>query len=372
MAAVLPAQSKRLSFSSDVLHRPNHLPSQETLTAFSAPSYDSYCRALEQLSAFTSQRFVKVEAAAGSRGDLSGDNNLKVVKRQYDSVKNTYMNLDIKDQYTDALLEGHPLENATERLNDAEDAIGSHAAILRANKDRVRQAEGQLAGQIGDLAKLCTKFGTAQGAAETSLQNLADLEQQAIDPLPPPGEGLDEAECRAMLASESAQAQALEASLASSEAEMSELRAAVAAEEDEVAALRAQVQAEEAMLQSRQAADHAPGMARFEEYLEWCEEHAALVSELSGVSLLSVDRDAIRLRINTIVDLSNTGAKASGIAEVDHLLLAHMDPVSGRLMEAEAVPSDMPMDRMLAQADGSLSLLVHALQAQCVTNLQAS
>lgn len=30
-----------------------------------------------------------------------------------------------------------------------------------------------------------------------------------------------------------------------------------------------QVQAEEAMLQSRQAADHAPGMARFEEYLEW-------------------------------------------------------------------------------------------------------
>lgn len=117
-----------------------------------------------------------------------------------------------------ALLEGHPLENATERLNDAEDAIGSHAAILRANKDRVRQvivvtgsccqlllfsclqcckaclpqAEGQLAGQIGDLAKLCTKFGTAQGAAETSLQNLADLEQQAIDPLPPPGEGLDE------------------------------------------------------------------------------------------------------------------------------------------------------------------------------------
>lgn len=67
------------------------------------------------------------------------------------------------------------------------------------------------------------------------------------------------------------------------------------------------------------------------------------------------------------------GAKASGIAEVDHLLLAHMDPVSGRLMEAEAVPSDMPMDRMLAQADGSLSLLVSCLFSQhCFSTVMSS
>ena len=52
------------------------------------------------------------------------------------------------------------------------------------------------------------------------------------------------------------------------------------------------------------------------------------------------------------------GATAGQTAEVDHLLLAHMDSGTGRLLGAQLVPPTMSLDVIVAQSKGSLASLV--------------
>lgn len=46
------------------------------------------------------------------------------------------------------------------------------------------------------------------------------------------------------------------------------------------------------------------------------------------------------------------------VAEVDHLLLAHMDAKTGKLLAADLVPPSMDLSHLVKQADGSLAVLV--------------
>lgn len=47
------------------------------------------------------ERFSQIEAAARSRVDQTGDSNPKAVQRHYDTLKNTYINLEMKEVFLD-------------------------------------------------------------------------------------------------------------------------------------------------------------------------------------------------------------------------------------------------------------------------------
>lgn len=51
-------------------------------------------------------------------------------------------------------------------------------------------------------------------------------------------------------------------------------------------------------------------------------------------------------------------AAGQRVAEVDHLLLTHVHPTTGRLQHAQLVPPTMPLDDVVDKADGSVGLLV--------------
>ncbi|KAK9792257.1 hypothetical protein WJX73_010371 [Symbiochloris irregularis] len=376
MAVTLP---NRFRFGEEGLQLPERLQSQDTLAAFSEPSYDTLFRAVQSITAAVEERFSRIEAAAHSRTDPSGESNPRVVKRQYDTLKNTFTNLDMRLSYLEALeAERRHDQESLRQLQDSEQELSRAETELKIVKKQSKELVAELVRQIDSLATLWTSFGSSQEAAEESLQMLDELEQQAavLQPLPTPAAGPDEAELRALLASEAAQARMQETALASTQAEITELQAARASEEVQVAALRAQVQASEDALQSSQAA--GAGTARFEEYLDWCEEMAELYTQLSGVSVLNVSGGMVRLRIHTTATASpassstpsRAGQGPECVGEVDHLLLAHMDVKTGRLLAADLVPPTMDLSPLVEQCNGSVATLVRIFQSSMTQKLQ--
>ncbi|KAK9829697.1 hypothetical protein WJX72_007407 [[Myrmecia] bisecta] len=350
--------------------------SQEVMQAVSDPTVDNFRRALQHLEVANYDRFVKIKDVAKEQAAGGGESDLRRLRRQFASLKNTFMHYDVKESFIDGLADGFPDGGEHDRLDEYEQEVHKNSEALRHNKENNAKVHQDIVALIEKIAATYSEFEANRDALVGQLDSLAkeSHEHQSAQPkpLPPLEDGPDEAACNALLSTEAAQARTLEAAIAAHEAEAEELTAAIYSEEEELQALRAQVQRAEA-LKSHKDKD-AEANTRFEEAAEWCDEAASLLTLLGGVSLLHVEEDAVHLLLSTTVNCSFEAAPDAGAHNVvQHELSMRLQPGTASLASVELRPADADVaDIGVAAVQGQrrLDFVVREVQARLAVCLR--
>ncbi|WIA38008.1 hypothetical protein OEZ86_001379 [Tetradesmus obliquus] len=350
----------------------------ETLAGANQDALNVLQQAVQELSAAAKQKQAQMlELAKQTAEQGIGDNDLKRLKRQFDSNKATYVNIDQKERFMKGL---YGLELDIEQLTAAKDQheqqLEREAEALRSLKAQNEQARAKLGSTAGSISQLYglveqTTAATASQLEATSavLQQAASSSKPAEDAAAEPGP--EQAEAQALVEAEAAEAKELERSIAAAEAELSELEARAAAGRQELTALRSEVERLELLASDRVKAADADSHTRSK--AQWCEDLLALRSKLSGLSVLSSSSSeevvlGICLKLPTArqpaVDAAGAAAAAVPIREVQHELQLQLLPSgsgSGVLLSgARLSPAAGDVRAFLdAAVDGSQVSLSH-------------
>ena len=76
------------------------------------------CRALQLLENGYQQRFEVIQKTSKEQSSAVGDADLRRLKRQFSSLKNTFLHYEVKDEFIAALADGLP--NGTEEIQLAQ------------------------------------------------------------------------------------------------------------------------------------------------------------------------------------------------------------------------------------------------------------
>uniref|UniRef100_A0A383VZ47 Uncharacterized protein n=1 Tax=Tetradesmus obliquus TaxID=3088 RepID=A0A383VZ47_TETOB len=349
----------------------------ETLAGANQDALNVLQQAVQELSAAAKQKQAQMlELAKQTAEQGIGDNDLKRLKRQFDSNKATYVNIDQKERFMKGL---YGLELDIEQLTAAKDQheqqLEREAEALRSLKAQNEQARAKLGSTAASISQLYglveqTTAATASQLEATSavLQQAASSSRPAEDAAAEPGP--EQAEAQALVEAEAAEAKELERSIAAAEAELSELEARAAAGRQELTALRSEVERLELLASDRVKAADADSHTRSK--AQWCEDLLALRSKLSGLSVLSSSSEEVVLGIclklptarQPAVDAAGAAAAAVPIREVQHELQLQLLPSSSGsgvlLSGAQLSPAAGDVRAFLdAAVDGSKVSLSH-------------
>ncbi|PSC68012.1 hypothetical protein C2E20_8356 [Micractinium conductrix] len=356
-------------------------PEPEALIqALRHPTVEGFSRALELLQGTARARFAAVQETAVEASDAVGEADLRRLKRQFSSLKNTFLHFEVKNEFLAELLDGRPHGDEGELLQHFEAEVEASVAHLRQLKAANEEAQGaitQVVGQIaaahdaferqraaltGELARLAAEVGAHEAGAEAHATALPELP-----------EGPGEAECHDALAASAAEARQLEAAIAAAQAEAEELGAAIAAEREEAEALRAQLGDLEG--QNAAAGERVESNARFLSTAQWCDEVAGTITQLGGLSLLHVQPDALHLKLVTAYPTAAVrGADPGPCATADHELSLQLLPGAGNTVYGVTLePADVevadiaeaaregrrPADFVVREVTARLGALLH-------------
>jgi hypothetical protein len=306
-----------------------------------APRFRS-CRALTILKEGYQGRFNIVQEKAREFSTEAGDADLRRLKRQFSSLKNTFLHYVVKDEFIAALADGLP--NGTEEIQLAsfEEQANRNIDDLRAFKAKNAEVQGEIAALIAQINVMLAETDRINTAATAETARLAEevaAAEGAAASLPPLSDGLDETACATALAEEAAIARDLETQLAAHMAELAQLESSLPGEREDADVAKAEL----AELQERQAAigDNAATGARFAGSAAWSEEASAILQSLGGVSILKALPDAIQLRLHTAYPAAVVAAGSLGDCRTGvHELLVKLDPASGSVAAATLTPAD--------------------------------
>lgn len=239
-------------------------------------------RALELLQGAAQQRFAAVQDGAAEQAEAVGEADLRRLKRQFSSLKNTFLHYEVKNEFlagaprragsssfepatsTPAhhfsrpppcrappaaeLLDGRPHGDEGELLQHFEAEVEASVAQLRQLKQANEEAQAGIAELVVRVAAAHDAFERQQAAVGGELARLQQevaQHQQSVGAgwvaLPELPEGPGEEECQVAMAAAAGQERELEAAIAAGVAEAEGLAAAIASEREEAEALRAQL-----------------------------------------------------------------------------------------------------------------------------------
>jgi hypothetical protein len=166
------------------------------------------------------QRFTIIEETAKEQSDAVGEADLRRLKRQFSSLKNTFLHYEVKEEFIAALADGLPNGTEEVQLAQFEEEVArnvQHLRALKANNEEAQVAICDLIDEIGGV--LQGLEGHRLDASEVLARLQQDAErhegEMAQLPLPPPlGEGPDEAQCQEAMAAAAAETRDLEAQIA--------------------------------------------------------------------------------------------------------------------------------------------------------------
>eukprot|EP00878_Enallax_costatus_P034510 GHUV01038269.1.p1 GENE.GHUV01038269.1~~GHUV01038269.1.p1 ORF type:complete len:322 (+),score=120.82 GHUV01038269.1:87-1052(+) len=266
-------------------------------------------KAVHDLSATTTQKQAQILALAKQSAEQGiGDNDFKRLKRQFDSNKATYVNIDQKQRFMRGLCDVElNIDNLSAIKDQHEQQQETESERLRSLKAQNEQARANLAStsasisQLYGLVEQATAATTAQLAATTNLlQQHASRRTPADNTSAEPGPGLVEAQ--AMLEAETTQTKELEQSIAAAETELSELEARAAAGRLDLAALRSEIERLEAL--ASDVARAADADSHIRDAAQWCDDLLLLMSQLGGLSIISSSGEQLLLGITVKVPTS--------------------------------------------------------------------
>lgn len=285
-----------------------------------------------------------------------GEADLRRMKRQFSSLKNTFLHYEVKDEFIAAVADGLP--NGTEeiQLAELEGEVARNVNALRALKAQNEETTREIEGRITDVLHVLEGADQARRSTSATLTALqqeleaAGREEAAMPP--PPGAGPDEQSCVEAAAAAAAETRDLEARIAALLAESAELEVAVASEREETEVVRAQL----AELQAQEAArgEQAEVGARFAPAEAWAEEAALLLGSLSGVSILRSGPEAMEVRLAAAYPTAAVAAGCVGAcATGSHELTLRLRLGDGAVVGAALTPADVDVDDVMeAAAEG--------------------
>ena len=168
-----------------------------------------------------------IQETAKEQSVSVGEADLRRMKRQFSSLKNTFLHYEVKDEFIAALADGLP--NGTEdiQLAQFEEEANRNIQLLRELKSRNLQKQEEISGLIDQVdagMKEVSQSSAATLSAMLELQSELEAFEQEIGQLDveiPPG--MTEEECEHAIAEEAVRASELEAELVSITGEIQQL-----------------------------------------------------------------------------------------------------------------------------------------------------
>ncbi|GAB4817515.1 hypothetical protein N2152v2_004561 [Parachlorella kessleri] len=300
------------------------------MAALEEPSVEAIERAVDSLQASTQQRLDAIEAAAREQSEAVGEADLRRLKRQFSSLKNTFLHYEVKQSFITGLTEGLPSGSEEAELQQVEQEVQTNVELLRGLKQQNEQVQQAIVELVDRIVDTRESFERHRSGVLTDLSRLQqDLQQHAElmqPPLPELPEGPGEEELRAALAAATATTREDEYKIAAELALAQELEAAVACEQAELDALKAQL----VELETRTAAQgqKVETDSRLRQALDRCETVSSLLSMLSGITVHHADPEEVHLRLRT-----------AGLPEHDLVLQLH--PGTRLVEQAALSPADV-------------------------------
>jgi hypothetical protein len=343
--------------------------------------------ALTILSESCETRSKYITEAATEQSASIGEADLRRLKRQFSSLKNTFTHYEVKDEFIAALADGLP--NGTEdiQLAQFEEEAARNIETLRKMKAANEQTQNELASVIAEIHQLLEDINIQNGHTQSIMNQVAHeiqedaLAQDAMPPLPANG-CTNEDSCQADLTEEAATAQSLEADIIAISNEIADVEAALEKEKEECNREEEKVSEAEALLE--ELVQRAQTLAKEEldstsidqkiqlennkKVLEaketaklkrlralsvWTEEAISLLQDLGGVVITghqaSRKGQPLEIQLTTTyptVPVLSTQDVPVACSKVEHRLLLQLD-LSGHVVEATLEPADVYLTDIL-------------------------
>ena len=367
----------------------------ELKAAQATPSYETFKSAFDKVVEVTEARIEAVKScAAGAAASGGGEGALRRLRDHFRSLKGSFMSLDTKEAFMEALQAGRPDGTESSLLTQAQSATAQSAEELRRNKRRKSELNDNITETIEGVCEEHAAFDAQKSALAAILSRLdsamrayddAFAEYNACGPnASAAGAGSkDKEEGLRDAIAEAKRGQA------NREQRLAQQRSQAREVEAEVEALRARVASARAQLADASAASAgSPPTAkkhRMEAHKTWLREQMAVMAAISGCAIVAASERALSLRLTTRADdaglamlASSPGQSAAATllegkefchtlaVEISATLPPTVASVTLRATNAgEALPPHADLVRAaVGAAPSCVPALVHALRAR--------
>ncbi|KDD72257.1 hypothetical protein H632_c3620p0, partial [Helicosporidium sp. ATCC 50920] len=163
-----PAVTKRLSFGdvSEEFGPRQQVAVSELLQGGQDLSMESLAQALRAVREAEASHLSGVQEMAVQASDEVGEADLRRLKRQFSSLKNTFIHFETKEAFLAALLDGLPDGSESEQLAQYEGELAATVSTLRSVKAANKGTQEEIAALISRIESLRDAFeGEAAGLA---------------------------------------------------------------------------------------------------------------------------------------------------------------------------------------------------------------
>ncbi|KAK2077119.1 hypothetical protein QBZ16_004753 [Prototheca wickerhamii] len=290
--------------------------------------------ALESLDAAVADHFKEVESTAIAKTTEAGEADLRRLKRQFGSLKSSFLHFEVKESFITSLLEGLPNGTEAEQLRMFEEELraikGSNKALaaeIEGLIEEVCEGQARLAGQLREIAGIAASVPVSEAAA------LGEAETDTED----------DAALAAELAAAQEEARRLESQLA---------EASSRAEDAEAGGAGLRARLAELALRGRRAR-RAPAQRAQRDRMQdeaskqlaaWATAATELCATLTGVSIRGWHDDGVDLVVQSFYP-TDTVASAQALRSLPCLSASHdvrvvLEPDSVLIKTVSLTPAD--------------------------------
>lgn len=322
----------------------------------------SFCSALKTFEEHCGTRRTTIEQAAKEQSVSVGEADLRRMKRQFSSLKNTFLHYEVKDEFIAALADGLP--NGTEdiQLQQFEDEAQRNIEMLREWKSKNLAKQEEIQGLIDAVD---TVMGEVDADTKNAMQDLRilfdeiaefeDFERNAALDIEP---GMDEEECRKVIEEESARATELETRLLASLEELKVLESRAPAMRQELDMLKEEYGDVQSALASVRAENQSSngstnnclGETSRQRHARaktaaWASENISVLQSINGVDTVEISGTIVKLTNVTMFPLhsilkirSSEALVASNMGSVSHKIELVLDEKTGHVIGGTVAP----------------------------------
>ena len=301
------------------------------------------------------KRFDIIQETAKEQSVAVGEADLRRMKRQFSSLKNTFLHYVVKDEFIVALADGLP--NGTEEIQLAQFEEEADRTIerLRSRKAQNQETEQEIAAIISEITAMKEEIKEINSSAKQTMDHLQREMNQAVaeeDAMPPPPpEDLDETQLESLLAKEATKARTLEAQIAAQLADIADLEAVLPLEREETELSRAELADLEQQRAVRAGEPSAQTTARFASSAAWADQAVAFLEALGGVKVIHAEPGAVEVQLTTAYpSTAVTGGSVGACLRGSHHLTLGVSTPNNTVTAAVLSPSDVDVSDIVEAA----------------------
>jgi chromosome segregation ATPase len=352
---------------------------EELKLAEEQPSYETFKEACRKIALVTEERFATIRScAATAAASGTGEGALRSMRDQFRSLKGSFVSLDTKEAFIDALMAGRPDGTESTLLTQAQSATSQSADELRKSKKRKEEITEEIKEAIGLLCGEYQDFDNVKNELESCLARL----NESMSAYDKAFEDYTHYSTKAKLPKEKlrqsiSEAKALEAEKeqrkARQDSELQETEAEIQALQERIHAKRAELK--EYKKTSESKSDDVKGSEeRVKEQKQWLKSQIEVVTKISGITILDVSETELHLSLKTEPDpslfeslkLKDCKALEEDLETVEHEICVGIDSEMQTISTLRVTPNDIPYEDVLQNLKDSeyVSALVHAINAR--------